>query len=275
MINIIIVNYESSQQVFDCVNRLQSKNHRFLIVDNSLENTDLLKSLNNVVYLSPGYNSGYAAGNNYAFQYIRDNNLHGPIFILNPDVIIDVSVIAKMEKILNSNETIGQVYCSAKNENGKTLYNVIKLNGLNQNWELNNKGVLDSDYAAGSAMLINSDAVDGYLFDEKYFLYWEEVDLSLRIKRNGFRVVVDCDESCIRSANAIERQISAIYYLTRNSFLIKSKFNQVSNYDMVVYQAKMLLICARTSLSILSLQVFRLYFKALRDALRNQYGVRK
>jgi len=273
MINIIIVNYFSSEQVVKLVNQLSSEYLRFFIVDNSNDNPKTLMDLENSTYISAKSNLGYAGGNNYAFKYILENEIEGDIFILNPDVIISVVDILKMHKTLNSQACIGQVYCSAKNEKNEKIYDKISLNGLKQTWYTKNSGILESDYAAGSAMIINKKALTDNIFDERYFLYWEEVDLSLRIKKNGFKVLVDSDVFCIRESNPIHRQVKSMYYITRNALLINSKFKLVTTTQLFLFQAKQFLICLKMAYLLRSFMPVKYFCLGIQDAVNKKFGM--
>lgn len=49
----------------------------------------------------------------------------------------------------------------------------------------------DIGYASGAAVLVRVSALDGPLFDENFFSYHEDTDLSLRLKLRGYKVVME------------------------------------------------------------------------------------
>lgn len=67
----------------------------------------------------------------------------------------------------------------------------------------------------------------GYYFDESFFAYYEDVDLSLRLKSNGYKAILLRDSVVNHVHSATGNKISGFkqYYLTRN-LLIYTKKNQ-------------------------------------------------
>jgi GT2 family glycosyltransferase len=56
-----------------------------------------------------------------------------------------------------------------------------------QDWD--HADVADVDWGLGAAMLVRKMALPGgQLFDERFFLYFEDVDLCLRLHRSGWKV---------------------------------------------------------------------------------------
>ncbi len=70
-ITIIIVLYNSSEIIFECLKTL--KNFEIIIVDNGKNSTVLkrLRSMNNIKIVYPGKNIGMGRGANFAFPYVK------------------------------------------------------------------------------------------------------------------------------------------------------------------------------------------------------------
>jgi GT2 family glycosyltransferase len=71
----------------------------------------------------------------------------------------------------------------------------------------------------------------GY-FDERFFIYYEDVDLALRLRRQGFRARLAADAIAyhVHSATMIEDSPRKTYYLVRNELLCLEK-----NLDRAVF----------------------------------------
>ena len=88
------------------------------------------------------------------------------------------------------------------------------------------QGPLEVDWVAGMFMGFRSDAfraVSG--FDERYFLYYEDVDICRRLKTAGYKTVYEPGVSVVHDARRASRRdlrlmrihaASALRYLTRN-----------------------------------------------------------
>ena len=84
-ITIVIVIYNSSNIIFDCLKSLD--NFKIIIVDNG-KNSKVLTQLqqkNNITIVSPGKNIGMGRGANFAFQSIKTDFF----LLLSPDTKMD------------------------------------------------------------------------------------------------------------------------------------------------------------------------------------------
>ena len=91
-ITIVIVIYNSSNVIFDCLKFLD--NFNIIIVDNG-KNSKILDQLQlrkNITVISPGKNIGMGRGANFAFQSIKTDFF----LLLSPDTKIDEDSILKL-----------------------------------------------------------------------------------------------------------------------------------------------------------------------------------
>ena len=56
-------------------------------------------------------------------------------------------------------------------------------------WDWDHAEIREIDWALGACMMIRSEAVGEKIFDERFFLYFEDVDLCVRLKKAGWRIV--------------------------------------------------------------------------------------
>jgi len=70
----------------------------------------------------------------------------------------------------------------------------------------NYEGIFSPEWVAGMFMLFRSSAYEGLNgFDEKYFLYYEDVDICIRLWRLGMGLIVDPSVSVIHDARRASR----------------------------------------------------------------------
>ena len=96
------------------------------------------------------------------------------VFILNPDAILLKNTLANMCKILSNEDFTIAAPFDTKDMNSFTF---------NQN------GVADVNFVKGFAMILNKKKMKNEFFDEKIFLYLEEIDLCKRVKNAKGRVI--------------------------------------------------------------------------------------
>jgi len=78
-------------------------------------------------------------------------------------------------------------------------------------------GVISCDWIDGGAMLVRRDVLEGTGgFDERFWGYFEEADLCLRVRRSGARVGVAVDAVMDQAPGGSRRPGAWSYLLTRN-----------------------------------------------------------
>lgn len=235
-INILLLNWNSSPDIDSSIKNILNsdyKSFRIILIDNFSKEDDInnlkniyekYKDLCEIHLLLNSENYGYAGGNNRGYEYLVDNNLEGDILVLNPDVTVSNNTLFELQNSLTDN--IGGVMCRTLNSDGSIMYDYIKLNGYFQKWLISDKDLIETDYLAGSCMLLKREIIDKIgLFDEEFFMYWEEVDLSFRIKELNYKLISTTKASIVREENCDKRKLNAIYYLTKNSFILLKKHN--------------------------------------------------
>ncbi|MDQ3239290.1 MAG: glycosyltransferase family 2 protein [bacterium] len=101
---------------------------------------------------------------------------------------------------------------------------------------------LDStiDYSTGCALLITVSVLQQvYGFDTKFFMYYEDVDLSMRIKSKGYELWY-CPQAIMWHENASASSVGSTlqtYFTTRNRLLIALKYAPLRAKLAVIKQA--------------------------------------
>ena len=197
-ITVIIVLYNSSEVIFECLKTLN--NFQIIIVDNGKNSKILekLKSKENIQIVSPGRNIGMGRGANFAFNSIKSEFF----LLLSPDTKIDENSISKLlSTALNYDDCAIAAPLNVTDPDSygvlpekRELYEKNK-NQIHINLEKINKrpeGEICVDVTKGCVLLIRSkffEKVGG--FSEKYFLFWEEVDLCKKFIRNNYTIIVN------------------------------------------------------------------------------------
>ncbi len=140
-----------------------------------------------------GKNIGYGKANNLAAQEARGKIL----FFLNPDTRLTKGSVRKILKCFHKDSSLGamglkiiekkrhqpQPWTSGKKT---SLWNILFRNTFNKPWNKNK--ATSVDWVSGTALLVKRslfEKLNG--FDEKFFMYFEDQDLCLRIKKAGYK----------------------------------------------------------------------------------------
>ena len=285
MINILVLNWnsaESASQCLNCIARSDDQDFRVVLISNYSSNKDKLdirdvyevfKCQFELHLLENNENLGYAGGNNEGLNYLTRNNLLGDILILNPDIRISINTISEMKKALV--EDVGIVTVRTLDPQGRILFDAIQLRGFCHHNLITDQAVIPTDFSQGSCLLISRDAIDKVgLFDERFFLYWEEVDFSLRVKSLGRKLVSITSTHIIKNNNNIDSRLpGAFYYSVRNARLIKEKhIKTFSEWAYRYYLLKMFVLTFKfIPKPSLFFRVTINYYSAINDSLLNNY----
>lgn len=207
-ISVIIVNYKSWNHLNNCLKSLQKvaneiKNLEVIVVDNYSNDNKFKVFKNNFkninFFLNTG-NNGFSNGCNYGAKKANGSYL----LFLNPDTIVTTEPIEKMFSYLKSNKNCGAISCKQKNETSyekiyrffpkfSTLFGFVRF--INKNKLLSkikrDKNVIFPDWVSGAVVFISKkwfDKINGW--NEDYWMYYEDVDLSKKIRNNGGEVAL-------------------------------------------------------------------------------------
>ena len=199
---IVVLNWNGWRDTIVCLNSLKCLNYskyQVLVVDNGSTDESVDKILNaypSIALIQSKKNLGFAGGCNIG---IRHAIKHGAeyVWLLNNDTSVAPSALSEMVKVGESDKGIGAV--------GSVIY-YMDMSDKVQTWGggrislLSGRGwdvqsVCNLDYLTGASMLLRGTSLRdvGYL-DESFFMYWEDVDLSFRLKKAGWKLAVS--EKC-------------------------------------------------------------------------------
>lgn len=207
MLNVSIVTYcpDWPGEVLPLVEELQKVQalHRVYIVDNSPEPFAIRVS-DRVQYIHTGQNLGYGKAHNIAIrESIYDQvPLH---LVMNSDILVKAEDIDTLCAFVLSQPAVGQLMPRVVNPDGelqhlcKMLPTPLDVFGRrflpaawmrkrNARYELHDADYsrpMNVPYLSGCFMLLRTEAVQkARLFDERYFMYPEDIDLTRTIHRD-------------------------------------------------------------------------------------------
>ena len=207
MITVSIVTYKTeTEELQKCLDSLQSELvSKIYVVDNSQQKylEDFCKGKDKVEYI-PDRNVGYGAAHNIAIRKaIADGSQYH--LVLNSDVYFEPSSLQKLVEYMDANEDEAMVQPNVVYPNGEMQYtcrllptpaNLIfrrflpkkMVEGMNYRYMLkmfDHKRELNVPYHQGSFMFFRVKCFEKVgLFDERYFMYPEDIDITRRMHRH-------------------------------------------------------------------------------------------
>lgn len=192
--------FEEVERLVDCV--LQSPIDRLYIIDNS--QTDIFKYLgarSEKIFYTHGENVGYGRAHNVALREAikLKANYH---VVLNPDIYFESGTIESLAEYLDNNSDVGQVMPKVFYPNGNLQYlckmvptpmDLIFKRFLPKRltrksmykFQLRFTGydkIMNVPYLSGCFMMFRVSALEKVgLFDERFFMYPEDIDMTRRM----------------------------------------------------------------------------------------------
>lgn len=255
-ISFVIVNYNTKFVTEDCVNSINKNkslkhfNYEVIIVDNDSSDgsREYFKeqTFANTIIIENDKNDGFGKANNIGVRFSKGEY----IVLLNSDTLVGETNFELLIATMQSNDNIGVLSTKILNRdssiqslgfNFPSLMNEVKLNLLFWNFNFikklrfknyNNKGLFKVDWVSGSFMVIKKEdysSIGG--FDEKIFMYAEDLDLCYRLyEKNKYSYVLD---------------ETSIYHLhgesgSKNKLSLSKLLKRRENYHYVIQKHKML-----------------------------------
>jgi len=199
------------------------------------------------IYMQSGVNGGYAAGNNLGIRLALEHRSNY-VWILNNDTEVHSLALDALVQSAEQDPAIGMcgsvlVYHDARDQ-------IQAIGGVNFNyWRAMGEQIghgldpqnINSDmplneplsYIAGASLLARAEMIlEVGTFEERYFLYFEEIDWAERAK--GWKIAVSLDSvvyhkegASIGTASRSRRSVLSQYYLNRNVLLFYARFHKL------------------------------------------------
>ena len=210
---IVILNYNDLETTKNMLNNIKDYKSLdlILVVDNKSKDNSYqeLKKLENakIKVIETENNLGYAYGNNYGLEYLKDKNIDN-VIISNPDIEVSENVIIKLIKDLDKDDVT--LVAPIILENGKeskgwklphfkedlisniNYFHKYSNKLLSYKEDYYNQELVKVEVVHGCFFAINYNKFNEInFFDSKTFLYYEENILGSKLKNNNLNSYID------------------------------------------------------------------------------------
>jgi GT2 family glycosyltransferase len=242
-ISVVIVNYKSWNALRECLEAITAiDNNTFIletiVVDNHSNDGEINKFKNifpDVIFVENTGNNGFSNGCNTGANVAKGDCL----FFLNPDTIANENAIYALWNTTKKNPDYGIVTCAQINEKKitykeirffpslKTLFGPFRALNLYFNKrkiEINfdkNKHIIFPEWATGAVIFMSKNwfvKVNGW--NEKYWLYYEDVDICKKVIKQGGKIVLLRNTSILHKHGGASRINIQTKALTKTEVLI-------------------------------------------------------
>lgn len=261
MIDIVIVNWNSGDLLSRCIDAIFTKANEDLlvgvyIIDNNSTDTSLqaLPAHHKLHIIQNTVNAGFSKACNQGFRLST-----APfVLLLNPDTVLMETTLADCISCMQAQKEIDILGCQLLNDEGEItptcarfpkpiryVYHALGLSTfapkrfhpptLMTDW--NHKESRMVDQVMGAFMFIRREIFEkiGY-FDERFFVYYEELDYSLRLKIAGGKSFYNSQIQAIHSGMGTTEKVKAfrLFLSLRSRLQYAKKHFSLGGYIIVI-----------------------------------------
>jgi GT2 family glycosyltransferase len=234
-VSAIVLNWKDDERTLRCLAALfacSSVEHTF-VVDNESSGSlsprikQLKGSQPEVWSLSPlSENQGFAGGVNVALQESLDQGFEA-VLVINNDATIDNESVELLVSALERDAGLGLVGPRILNSDGseESAGGYVKpLLGVTTH--ARQTGV-EPDFITWACILVRAEALRSVgLLDERFFMYWEDVDMSFRLRAASWRIYLEPGSTAMHETSTNKRSYPTAIkaYHTWSAMLFSQKY---------------------------------------------------
>ncbi len=236
---VVVPNWNGDKWIGECLDSLllQTIKTTIVVVDNGSVDTSvkLIEEKYPTVHLIKlPFNTGFAGGVNVGIKYSLNEGFEA-VALLNNDAVVDKNWLKELVHALEKNAAVGIATCKLLHSDGNyfdstgDFYSVWgmpfpRARNIKDNGQFDKPEFVFS--ASGGASLYRSKMLNEIgLFDEKYFAYYEDVDLSFRAQLSGWLVGYYPASRAYHRISATSSKLGLFtrYHATKNYFILYIK----------------------------------------------------
>ena len=204
-VNLFVLNWNGRDLTLDCLSSLEKityPNVKVYVIDNGSSDNSVTEIRNQfpdfeIIQLPENY--GFSRGNNAGFQLVKQKADY--TIFLNNDTIVDPDFVEPLINAMESNSTVKQstpkIFYADNLDyiwfgGGKVSLwaGWIRHLGIRQKDSMQFSFDRNVDYATGCCVCMRTVDFESIgMFDESFLMYGEDVDLSLRFRKQGGQIL--------------------------------------------------------------------------------------
>lgn len=220
---IILVNwnsYDYTAQCIDSLNRITRKDFSIIVVDNGSHDNSgqqLKEKFPHILFIEAGSNLGFTGGNNLGLAYSIKEQFQYSL-LLNNDTEVAPDFLNLLTDYMDNHPDIGVIQPKIFYHHDKNLlwdggsyfdpvWGIAYTKGLGKKPGSRYNQIKEVDWITGCCFLTrNSILQETGLLANNFFIYYEDVDLSFRIRKLGYRLVFYPDAVIYHIAGASQKK---------------------------------------------------------------------
>ena len=240
LVAIIVLNYNGRDCLPGALQSLQGidyKEKRLIIVDNNSQDGSFeiaKKGFPTCIFIKNTENLGFAGGMNVG---IREAIHLGAdyVWLFNNDAEAEPAALRKLVDFLESSPEAAAASPIITDFSGKEWFVSGKISYVRMRAVHGKRNGADipyqSEYLSGCALLIRCSAFKSVgLLDERYFLYYEDADISLRLRQSGKKLFVVPAARVSHGEQSERENAEKIYHLVYSGLIFFREHTPIAIY---------------------------------------------
>lgn len=247
MVDLVVISYNTLTYLRQCIQSIRENTlypYRLIVVDNGSRDgsVEYLRQQPNLYLIENSQNVGYAKACNQGILAGRSEY----VVILNTDVKVTRGWLTSMVQFANMDRQIGVIGPKMINEKSQIVgAGVTRLGPVcsSRGWMQQNRNGLydkveDCYSVGGACYMVRREALEKVGgFDESYFFYYEETDLSFRMIEKGYRVVYYPDVTVLHYHEGSLDKENYLERVKRNNYFSVSQERFMKKWHEVIHDA--------------------------------------
>lgn len=252
-IAVVILNWNGIEDTIECIESLEKSEYtmfKIIVLDNGSTNDSVerLRALGDRIELIENpRNDGFAGGSNIVVNHAVEQG-YDYIFLLNNDTTVAPDCLKQLVHWMNEfkdSEIIlapRMYYYDSPKEiwHDGHIWEHLKgqMTPIEKYPIWKKEGFNEVDHIIGTALFFKSDLIKKYgLFDERFYLNYEETDWEFRLRAQGVRLITTSEAAIWHKiSKSFTHSVHSTFYCERNRLLfIEKNFKGFSKFKLILY----------------------------------------
>lgn len=256
----IILDYFGADKTIACLTSLLDQGVDFVVVVDNSGNRQAVDKLQDAIaeftsvkrpfgihlLVNPA-NMGFGAGMNKALTWLESNQPYQYYLLINNDAEATPGMLPELLRQMKRNSRLA--LCAPVIDTGKQM---LKGFWYQRFWGLifSHPSIGSFSYLSGCCLLIDHRIINNDLFDEEFFMYGEDVELSWRMQRSDWHIAY-IHQAVVRHlgvGSSHQGEFFYEYHVVRGHMLLAKKLAQHAWHIPFFYLGRLIAISARSVL---------------------------
>lgn len=226
---IVVLNFNGKDTLNGCLSSLYQSDYpefEVVVVDNDSKDGSFEQAkqfFSRAHFIKNDANFGFAKGNNIGIRFALEK-FADYVFVLNNDAFVEKTTLSVLVQTMKRNPNIGVASPLIFSANNKTWFAGGKINWLKMKafhlYEVSSASPYATEYITGCSMLVKKEVFKKIgLFNERFFLYYEDADFSVRAKKAGFDLCIIPEAHLQHLEQSESKNNSKLYWLVLSGLL--------------------------------------------------------